>query len=119
MPVEFVNRLSQGQIIDLINFSCYRPFPTVNRVTVSNKLDETSGRQYLKVNAWTSSKVVGTFFIDDFTLHCFSNGTNGYHNEELRDYMASIFGREYIEALRLYYDREIERLENQLGISRR
>lgn len=119
MPLEFINRLSKDQLIDLINFSCYRPFPTVDRVTSSNIIDETSGRQYLKVTAWKSNHPICTFYIDDFEIKGFSNGLSGYYNDELREYLASIFENEYIEALRLYYDREIERLKNQLGISRK
>lgn len=118
MFLEFVNRLRQEKIIDLINFSVYNSSPTIDRVKIEGLWGKYVDplENCIKVIALKENHVVNTFFINNFELHMYQGG---YYNDKLREYLASIFEEEYIEALRYYYDEQIKMLQNKLGKSRK
>lgn len=124
MPVEFLNRLSEEQIIDLINYvnSKNEFASSVKQIQVFRELDRCDefGNQEILVNAWNGNFHVGMYIVQDF---CIREPFNKKINEmQLREYLTSIFGEEYLNALRDFYaikaEKEIERIKSTLGIGR-
>lgn len=126
MQLEFLNRLNEVQIIDLINYvnskteECYHHTEEVQILAEPDRRDE-FGRQEILVNAWSGAFHVGTYQIQDYIIKNIFCGCKSNY-KALREYMTSIFGEEYLNGLREYYtmeaEKEIERIKSTLGVSR-
>lgn len=123
MQLEFLNQLTESQIIDLLNYIYDSPSThTVQQVQIFAESDrcDKEGNQQILVNAWDNSFHVGMYLIQDFNILEPFNKEN--KEKKLREYMASIFGAEYLNGLRNYYaiqaEKEIARIQNALGKSR-
>ena len=123
MPLKFLNQFDDNQIIVLLNY-VYEETPTqkVNQVQVfrePKRYDEFGNQVYI-VSAWNDGSHVGMYSIQDFTIK--EHFSPNVPDARLRDYIASIFEEEYLNALREYYaikaDREIERIKSTLGEGR-
>lgn len=123
MPLEFINQFDDNQIIELINY-IYEETLThkVNRVQVFREPDRCDefGNQSILVNAWDDVFHIGMYSIQDFTMR--EHFSSNVPNTRLREYLASIFGEEYLNALSEFYaikaEKEIERIKSVLGIGR-
>lgn len=129
MNLEFSNQLSNGQIVELINYvltkgstiDAEHPAKQVGICNEPNRCDEL-GNQELYVTAWDGNFYVGSFFIQDFTMKESKPWKKVSYDSEMREFMTSIFGEAYIEKLKEYYDilamNEYERLRKILGVGR-
>lgn len=124
MPLQFLNKLNEAQIIDLINYINSNNEYAHNAKQVQifaepERCDE-FGNQEIFVNAWDDNFYVGMYSIQDFNMMKVYPEKN--NSSELREYMASIFGEEYLNALRNYFaleaEKEIERIKSTLGMGR-
>jgi len=123
MPLEFLNNLNDGQIIDLINYilksTSNHKAKQVQVFREPDRCDEFGNQAYL-VNVWDDNFHIGMYSIQDFTMR--ENFSSNVPNTRLREYLASIFGEEYLNALRNFYvleaDKEIERIKSALGEGR-
>ena len=124
MPLEFINRLNEAQIIDLINYvnSKDKFFNSVGQVQIFREPDRCDefGNQEILVNAWNGNFHVGMYRVQDFCIH--ESFNKEINEKQLREYLTTIFGEEYLEALRNYYvvqaEKEIESIRNKLGTGR-
>lgn len=123
MPLKFLNQLTESQIIDLLNY-VYEKTPNhrINQVQLYTEPDRSDefGNQQILVDAWNDGFHVGMYYIQDFDMReYFSKKTPKFR---LREYLAFIFGEEYLNGLREYYameaEKEIERIQSSLGKGR-
>lgn len=128
MPLEFINRLNEEQLIALINYgnkkrhSEYFVEVTSAKILAEPYRCDEFGNQEVYINAWNGNHHIGSYLIQDFQMFEIMNVNIEPHNNELREYLASIFGEEYLNALRNYYlleaEKEIERIKSNLGKGR-
>lgn len=130
MPLQFINRLNEEQIIELINYGNKKRDPEYFiEATFAKILNEPDrcdeyGNQEILVNAWNGNRLIGVYKIQDFKLCQLVYSKWEIRNDELREYLASIFDEdeEYLNGLREYYvmeaEKEIARIQNALGKSR-
>lgn len=124
MRLEFLNQLDESQIIDLINYvlpkkeekegnNLTKKAQTINIFNEPNRRDE-KGNQQILVGVWNGCFHVGSYFINDYNMNDSYN--NSVYSTELREYMVSIFGDDYLQGLEKYYhclaSEECERLRN-------
>lgn len=128
MLLQFINRLNEEQIIELINYKNKKRDPEYFVEATSTKIlsepdrcDE-YGNQEILVNAWNGNRLIGVYKIQDFKLCQLVYSKWEIRNDELREYLAFIFGEEYLNGLREYYameaEKEIERIQSSLGKGR-
>jgi len=124
MSLEFLNRLSEEQIIDLINYVNNKDefVHFVKQVQIfrePDRCDEFGNQAYL-VNVWDDNFHIGMYSVQDFIIRDVFEKAD--LKDKLREYMTSIFGEEYLNALRNFYvleaDKEIERIKSALGEGR-
>ena len=123
MPLEFLNNLNDEQIIDLINYilkdKSNRKAKQAQVFREPDRCDEFGNQAYL-VNVWDDNFHIGMYSVQDFTIRDVFGRDNC--KKKLREYMATIFGEEYLNSLREYYaikaDKEIERIKSTLGEGR-
>ena len=123
MLLTFLNQLDDNQIIDLLNYIYEETsIHKVKQVQVFREQNRRDGdnNQEILVNAWDNDFHIGVFSIQDFTIRDVFGKDNC--KKKLREYMASIFGEEYLNALREFYAikayKEIERIKSTLGEGR-
>lgn len=125
MQLEFLNRLNKEQIIELINYiNSKEEYAHITKevqiLAEPDRCDE-FGNQEILVNAWNGPFHVGTYQIQDYVIKNMFCGCKD-SIKELREYLASIFGEEYLNGLREYYaiqaEKEIERIKSTLGVGR-
>lgn len=128
----FLEQLNKSQLMDLINYVINKKAnnieenqPDIKRVEyieVRSFLD--NGDTGLSISAWDKSAYLGCFIIKDYKMkRVFTNiVTNEDFSDELREYLTSIFGEEYLNGLRGYYavetEKEIARIQSSLGKGR-
>ena len=123
MPLEFLNNLNDGQIVDLINYilksTSNHEAKQVQVFREPDRCDEFGNQAYL-VNVWDDNFHIGMYSVQDFIIRDIFEKVD--LKDKLREYMASIFGEEYLNALRNFYlleaDKEIERIKSALGEGR-
>lgn len=128
MPLQFINRLNEEQIIELINYGNKKRDPeyfiAATFAKILNEPDRCDeyGNQEILVNAWNGNRLIGVYKIQDFKLCQLVYSKWEIRNDELREYLASIFGAEYLNGLRNYYaiqaEKEVSRIQNALGKGR-
>ena len=123
MPLKFLNQFDDNQILDLLNY-VYEETSThkVKQVQVFREPDRKDefGDQVYLVSAWDDGSHIGMYSIQDFTMR--EHFSPNVPDARLRDYIASIFGEEYLNALMEFYNikayKEIERIKSTLGAGR-
>ncbi len=123
MPLKFLNQFDDNQILDLLNY-VYEETSThkVKQVQVFREPDRKDefGDQVYLVSAWDDGYHIGMYSIQDFTMR--KHFSPNVPDARLRDYIASIFGEEYLNALMEFYNikayKEIERIKSTLGAGR-
>lgn len=123
MQLEFLNRLNEAQIIDLLNYiNKGVSNHTVKQIQVFREPDRCDefGNQQILINAWDDNFHIGMYTAQDFTMKEVFDIM--IFEKEIREYMTSIFGEEYLNGLREYYaiqaEKEIERIKSTLGVGR-
>lgn len=123
MPLEFLNNLNDEQIVDLINYilksTSNHKAKQVQVFREPDRCDEFGNQAYL-VNVWDDNFHIGMYSVQDFIIRDIFEKVD--LKDKLREYMAFIFGEEYLNALRNFYlleaDKEIERIKSTLGEGR-
>lgn len=123
MQLQFLNLLSEEQIKELINYvnseDEYAHTTRKIRVLCEPDRQDENGYQEILVNAWDDNFHIGNYFIQDFNI---KESFSLVDVSKLRIFMASIFGEEYLEALRGYFameaEKEIARIKSTLGVGR-
>lgn len=128
----FLEQLNKSQLMDLINYVINKKANNIGEnksnvkrveyIEVRPFLD--NGDTGLSISAWEKDAYIGCFIIKDYKMkRVFTNiVTNEDFSDELREYLTSIFGEEYLNGLREYYaieaEKEIARIQNALGKGR-
>lgn len=132
MPLQFLNQLNESDLITLINYVMEKKLINNNKnlfylkraekLKLFNEPDrcDLEANQEISAHAWNGNYHLGSFNIQDFKMIEYLTGTD--FSTELREYMASIFGEDYLNALREFYaieaEKEIERIKSTLGMGR-
>lgn len=128
MQIEFLNRLNESQLTDLINYVLEKKATKdgntlakkVEDIGILNEADrcDSEGNQEIMVNAWNGSLHIGGYFINDYEMRDSFREFASY-SDELREYMVSVFGTKYLEGLKNYYrllaSKEEDRLRPFIG----
>lgn len=133
MDLEFLNQLNENDYINLLNYVHMRKeqqketpstvVPT-SRVELYNSFDRRDefGNQEVFAIAWNANYHIGNYTIKDFSMTNCATFSQENFDKELREYMTSIFGEEYLTALKNYYvklgEDEAKRISDLMGVQR-
>lgn len=133
MELEFITRLGEQGFIELINFCIEKQnkryqeegistqiFP-IDGVVIHNELErkDLNGNYYIWVCSFYGERALSSYTIKDFYMNVDNIGLYGRstainYTTDMREFMAKLFGKEYIKALFQYQTSEAEKEMNRL-----